>query len=129
MTDEPNGHSADDDNQLPAAWTMPRPVFRSSEGVTPKNRKSDKPAEAAPNAETSVAVSEVVDTPADDSPQAPAQTADRIKVIAAPSKKKTGGCAMSVMAILLSIVAILAVLIAVLAYFYYSTPPPDPFNN
>ena len=41
MTDEPNGHTADDDNRLPKAWAMPQPVFRSTDGITPKNRQKD----------------------------------------------------------------------------------------
>ena len=52
----------------------------------------------------------------------------RIKVIPAQPKAKAGGCAFSVVAILLMVAAVLALLIAVLAYFYYSTPAPDPFN-
>ena len=129
MTDEPNGHSADDDNQLPPAFTMPEPVFRSSEGVTPKNRQKDDTSEAAtdPDLQTAAAL------PSDESAvivsEEPANpNTERIKVIPAQPKAKTGGCALSVMAILLIIVAVLAALIIVLAYFYYSTPPPDPFQ-
>jgi hypothetical protein len=141
MTDEPNGHTADDDNRLPAAWSMPEPVFRSSEGVTPKNRRADdaadKPIEISdlqtleregfdPLAEPS---EEQMDPPAEPNDEQAAPTPDRLKVIAAQPKTKKGGCAMSVMAILLIVVAGLAALIIVLGYLYYSTPAPDPFNN
>jgi hypothetical protein len=129
MTDEPNGHSADDDNRLPAAWTMPEPVFRSSEGVTPKNRRADDAADIPTEISNLQTLErEGPDPVAEPSEEQAAPISDRLKVIA-PQPKAKKGCAMSVMAILLIVVAGLAALIIVLGYLYYSTPAPDPFNN
>jgi len=129
MTDEPNGHSAGDDNKLPKGWAMPEPVFRTSEGVTPKNRlKNDASEPVADPAE--IATDPESLTPADPVEDPPEQeTSERIKVIAAQPKTKKGGCASSIMAILLMIVIGLVAVLGVLVYLFYSTPPPDPFNN
>lgn len=128
MTDEPNGHTADDDNRLPKAWAMPQPVFRSTDGITPKNRQKDA-ADASTDPDSLAAAEPATDPTVESTEDQAAEKADRIKVIAAPQKPKRGGCAFSVMAILMIIVSGLAALIIVLAYLYYSTPVPDPFNN
>jgi cobalamin biosynthesis Mg chelatase CobN len=39
------------DKETSAEWTMPEPVFRSSEGVSPKERVSAEEAESAPQDE------------------------------------------------------------------------------
>lgn len=127
MTDEPNGQSADDDNRLPEAWTMPKPVFRSSEGVTPKNRLPDEAAFVSTDPDMLSGAETPAEKPDEDTDTATNERG-RIKVVPAQPKAKTGGCAFSVVAILLMVAAGLAALIVVLAYFYYSTPPPDPFN-
>src|SRR5687768_16939404 len=129
MTDEPNGHSAGDDNQLPKGWAMPEPVFLSSEGITPKNRRKEDDSEAIddPN---EIATNPESLTAADTAQQPPEQeTSARIKVIAAQPKTKKGGCASSIMAILMMIAVALVAVILVLVYLFYTTPPPDPFNN
>lgn len=108
-------------------WQMPEPVFRSSEGYTPKAAgdapdddfptdpgfDDEAPTEAPNKAEDS------------DSPQS-VRAASKTKV--RHQKKKKRGCLKSMALMVLIIVASVALIIATLVYFiFYSGPRSGPF--
>lgn len=125
MSDEPDpkGQPIPDYDRMADAWQMPEPVFRSSEGVTPKTaRKADAPSDIdetpEPNGD---------DATAESTPDA-VQLAAPVSVRAAQAKPKKGGCAKSLFAIAAVILVAVTVVVLLVVYWYYSTPAPDPFN-
>ena len=147
MTDEPNGQSTNDDDRVGSSWVMPQPVFRSSEGVTPKNRAdisedatevanvpdiSEEPTEVANIEDMSDLPTEaanVADPAANASHQHETPTAERIRVIPPQTKTSKGGCALSALAIVgLIAVAVVGIALALVYYYYYYSAPVGAFD-
>ncbi|MEO7539882.1 MAG: hypothetical protein ABIV21_07630 [Pyrinomonadaceae bacterium] len=127
MSDEPkpNNPAAADDDRMPDKWQMPKPVFRTSEGDTPKSVHPDDEADLheTPALETVEVTADEAATEEAEPPTGP------VKVKAADPKPTKRGCAFSVVAILtMVIVGVLIVAIA-LIYLFYSNPTADTFNN
>ena len=141
MTDEPNGQPINDDDRVGTSWVMPQPVFRSTEGVTPKKSHKDvseEPTEVAnvvdfsedPTEIANVAdISEEPTETADVEDISDLPTAERLRVIPEQPKASKGGCALSAIAITgLIAVGMIVVALALAYYYYYSTTPVGTFD-
>jgi hypothetical protein len=155
MTDEPNGQSTNDDDRVGTSWVMPQPVFRSTEGVTPKKSHkalseeptetanvvdfSEDPTEVANVADISEEPTETAnvegisepptETTVEEEDISDLPTAERLRVIPAQPTTSKGGCALSAIAIVgLIAVGMVVVALALAYYYYYNTTPVGTFD-
>jgi len=132
IDDEPEGEITDT-----AEWVMPKPVFRSSEGHTPKRApetdfSDDMPTEIANKDDSAFAkpvpaseadTAEIETDTDDDKAGAPAapKTSTVTPKAAEPSKK--GGCAKSFLFIVSMIgLAVAGIIIALIYFLFYYRP-------
>jgi hypothetical protein len=124
MSDEPEPNQVNtDDDRMADAWRMPKPVFRSSEGTTPKNvRPADDPADLHETPTLDDDETEVEVPGKEPSPKP-------MGIRAAAPKPRKGGCALSVFAITTLVALAAGGVVIALIYWFYLSPPPDPFSH
>lgn len=119
MSDE--AKKADNDGE----WQMPEPVFRSSEGYTPKA------AEAVPEDDFPTipafdeAPTETPDKPTDDDAVQTVRPKEKTRV--RHQKKKKRGCLKSVALMIVILIASVALIIGTVIYFIFYSGPRGPF--
>lgn len=98
------------------AWVMPEPIFRSTEGHTPKRSTDLRGAEEVDTLET-----DVTET---DAPAVPFPDGSSLANPVEPPKKK-GGCFRSLLFIVGTIALFAAAIIIALIYFLFYARPVD----
>ena len=126
MSDEPVAKALDNtDDRMPDPWVMPTPVFRTSEGSTPKSVRGRDEGELdetlEPHAQANSQAAAAVNAPPTPKPSV------RVSIKGTP-QAASGSWAKPVVAVLAIIVIGVLVIAAAIVYLYYSSTPPDTFH-
>ncbi|MBK9215186.1 MAG: hypothetical protein IPM59_06245 [Chloracidobacterium sp.] len=103
-------------------WQMPEPVFRSTEGYTPKK---------VPSVEEALASEPDADELPTETPDKPDETIQTVrpkeKTRVRHQKKKKRGCLKSLAVTILVLVASVVLIVATIIYFIFYSGPRGPF--